>query len=163
MEAIPQLRNVLLAGMVCCMTACVPPTSDAPIITKYKAAACIPLSGHPKIRPPTREWDNALSLRDGSEVIVSGAQVPGGRITVSYSATGRTFVAADPGDYVYPSDVRIDAQNDLLYIKGNGFAGGISEQTWLFEYDLHEQRIKECRQVKNGILPAECPERSSPQ
>src|SRR5438477_12768682 len=104
-----------------------------------------------------------MSLRDGSKVIVRGAQVPGGRITVSYPPTGRTLVAADPGDYIYPSDVRIDAKNDLLYVKADGLAGGISEQTWLFEYDLRGQRIMERRQVKNGILFAECLERSSPQ
>jgi hypothetical protein len=69
-------------------------------------------------------------------------------------------VAADPGDYVYPSDVRLDAQNDLLYVKAQGLAGGFSEQTWLFEYDLRRQRIMERLQVRNGILSMECPEPS---
>jgi len=77
---------------------------------------------------------------------------------VSYPATGRGVMAADPGDYVYPSDVRLDAQNDLLYVKAHGLAGGLSEQTWLFEFDLRGQRIMERRQVRNGILPMECPE-----
>jgi hypothetical protein len=163
MQAVPKLRNVFYVTLVCCTAACVSPTSNAPIIAKYNAAACVPLSASPRIRPPTREWDNPLSLRDGSKVIVSGAQVPGGRITVSYPATGRTLVAADPGDYIYPSDVRMDAKNDLLYVKADGLAGGISEQTRLFEYDLRGQRIMERRQVKNSILFAECLERSSPQ
>jgi hypothetical protein len=97
------------------------------------------------------------------KVLISGAQVPGGRVVASYPAEHRDIVAANPGDYVYPSDVRLDAQNDLLYVRAQGLAGGLTEQTWLFEYDLRGQRIVERLQVKNGALPAECPETSHQQ
>jgi hypothetical protein len=157
----PQLQIVVCVALACCASCS--PTSDAPIITKYKTAPCIPLLASRRVHPDTREWNTALALRNGLEAVVSGAQVPGGRIAVSYPATGRTFVAADPGDYVYPSDVRFDAQNGLLYVKANGLAAGMSEETWLFEYDLRGQRITERRQVRNGILPAECPVPSLPQ
>jgi hypothetical protein len=92
--------------------------------------------------------------------MVSGAQVPGGRINVRYLTTGRESVAANAGDYVYPSDVRLNAQNDLLYVKASGLAGGLRQETWLFEYDLRGQRLVERRQVVNDTLPAECPELS---
>jgi hypothetical protein len=154
-------RNILYVAAACCMTACA--SSHAPIISRYSSAACIPFSVRPQITPRTREWDTTLSLHDGSKVIVRGAQVVGGKIIVSYPATGQTVVAADAGDYVYPSDVRIDAQNDILYIKVYGLAGGMFEQTWLFEYDLHGHQIMERHKIKNGILPAECPERLSSQ
>jgi hypothetical protein len=98
-----------------------------------------------------------LSLRDGSQVIVSGLRLPGGWIEVSYPATGQKFVAAKVGDYVYPSDVRIDAQNDLLYVKATGLVGGISQRTYLFEYDLRQHRLLTRRRVK-GALPEECPD-----
>ena len=104
-----------------------------------------------------------LTLRDGMEVIVKGAQIPGGGIVIYYPATGQSVVAADPGDYVYPSDVRLDTHNDLLYVKAYGLAGGFSAQTWLFEFDVHAQHIMERRQVTNGILPMECPEHSQSQ
>jgi hypothetical protein len=79
--------------LACCAVACssLTPTSSAPIITRYEAAACIPFSANPKVSPHSREWDNVLTLRDGTKVIVRGAQMPGGRITVSYSATGGTL------------------------------------------------------------------------
>jgi hypothetical protein len=101
-------------------------------------------------------WESGLKLRDGTEILVKGAQMPGGRIAVFYPAEGREVVAANAGDYVYPSDVRFDVKNDLLYVKAHGLAGGLSEQTWLFEYDVGGQRVLESRQIKNGILPQEC-------
>lgn len=106
-----QLKTVACVALACCAGACVPPTSNAPITKKYATAACIPLSAHPKVSPHARERESALTLRDGLEVIVRGAQLAGGRTIVSYPATGRDVVAADPGDYVYPSDVRLDAEN----------------------------------------------------
>jgi hypothetical protein len=159
----PRLRSVAFLALACCPGACVSPSSNALIITKYGAAACIPFSAHPRVSPHTREWDGELTLRNGAKVIVKGFDTVSGRITVSYPATGRDVVAADPNDYIYPSDVRLDAQNDLLYVKAHGLAVLSGEQTWLFEFDLRGQRILERRQIRNGILPMECPEPSQPQ
>ena len=155
---IPQLRIVAYVAQACCAGACVRSTSNAPIITKYGTAACIPFSASLGTSPHTREWDTVVTLRNGEEVIVKGAQIPGGRIIVSYPVTGRDVVAADAGDYIYPSDVRLDAENDFLYVKARGLTGAFSEQTWLFKFDLLGQRIMERRQIRIGILPMECPE-----
>jgi len=84
--------------------------------------------------------------------------MPGGRITVRNVATGRESEAANAGDYVYPSDVRFNAQRSLLFVKASGLAAGISPETWLFEYDLVAQRMVERRRVVDSALPAECPE-----
>jgi hypothetical protein len=132
--------------------------SDDPIIAKYRAAVCVPFSSHPVVQPHTREWRATLSMRDGSQVIVAGAQVPGGIVGLFYPATGQKFVAANAGDYVYPSDVRVNAQNDLLYVKATGLAGGIWQRTYLFEYDLRQQRLLTRRRVKDDALPEECPD-----
>lgn len=67
-----------------------------------------------------------------------------------------TLVAENAGDYVYPSDVRVDIQDGLLYIKAHGLAGGLSEETWLFEYDLLRQHSIGRVQVRNNILHQEC-------
>jgi hypothetical protein len=67
-------------------------------------------------------------------------------------------VAANAGDYVYPSDVRINTPDDLLYVKASGLAGGIRHQTWLFEYDLRGPRLVARQEVVDEALPAECPE-----
>jgi hypothetical protein len=105
-----------------------------------------------------REWKATLSMRDGSQVIVAGAQVPGGIVGLFYPATGRKFVAANAGDYVYPSDVRVNAQNDFLYVKASGLAGGIWQRTYLFEYDLRQHRLLTRRRVKDSALPDACPD-----
>ncbi len=112
--------------------------------------------------PHTREWNALVFLHDGLPVSISGAQVPGGRIAVSYPGSNREFLAADPGDYIYPSDVRLDAPKEALYVKAHGAAGGISEQTWLFAYDLRARRIVERVQVRNDVLPMECQEPPRP-
>jgi hypothetical protein len=110
-----KLQIVAFVALACCAGACDSSTSSAPIIKKYEAAACVPFSATPTIIPHTREWDTALTFRDGAQVIVKGFGAVSGNITVSYPATGRVVVAADPNDYIYPSDVRLDAQNELLY------------------------------------------------
>jgi hypothetical protein len=126
-----------------------------PIITKYKAAACVALSSSPA-DPHTRRWKATLSLGDGSQVVVSGACMAGGMVVAFYPLTGQEYVAANAGDYVYPSDIRFDSQNDLLYVKAAGLAGGIWERTILFEYDLRQHRLLNRRGVKANALPEEC-------
>jgi hypothetical protein len=161
-----QLQRAVCVALICSAIACGPVAnllSDAPIITRYRDAVCVPFSTHPQVTPHTREWSTTLTLRNGTKVLVSGAQIPGGRVVAFYPAEHRDVVAANPGDYIYPSDVRLDAQNDLLYVKAHGLAGGLTEQTWFFEYDLRGQRMVQRLQVKNGALPAECSDTSHPQ
>jgi hypothetical protein len=158
---ISQLQSGICLALSCCAIGCgttTAPASNAPIITKYKTADCLPFSRKPKVKPHTREWNALVLLHDGMPVSISGAQIPGGRIAVSYPGSNRQFLAADPGDYIYPSDVRLDAPKETLYVKAHGLAGGISEQTWLFAYNLRARRIVERVQVKNDVLPAECQE-----
>jgi hypothetical protein len=90
--------------------------------------------------------------------MVVGYQMPGGRITVRYVATGRELEAANAGDYVDPSDVRFKAQTNLLFVRASGPAGGIAQETWLFKYDLRRQRLIERRRVADSVLPTECSE-----
>jgi len=142
------------------------PVAKAEIIERYKTATCISFSAKPSITPHTREWDTPLILRDGLRVIVSGADAAGGRIVVKYGyndqINDRVEVAADAGDYVYPSDVRLDVVNELLYVKASGFAGGVARETILFEYDLRGRRLVRQQRVANDVLPPECPESPAP-
>ena len=144
------------AAITCCLAGCGPtPSSNAPIIQRYRAATCVPPSANPKVRV-TREWNAALRLNDGSGVLITGAQMVGGRIDVQFLATGRVSVAANEGDYVYPSDVRIEHRTDHLYVKASGLAGGLQHQTWLIDYDLRGQEQVDHRLVADEVLPAEC-------
>ncbi len=79
-------------------------------------------------------------------------------VTVQDHGSGQTIDAIVPGDYIYPSDLRLDGPNDLLYVKAEGLAGGFTHQTWLFQYDLAKKRLTERRKVKNGSAGGECPD-----
>ena len=108
------------------------------------------------VTPRTREWDTPLSLPDGLRVVVRGAQVPGGWIVLFYPQTGSTVVAANAGDYIRPSDVRVDLQKGLLYVKAQGVTWAGAEQTWLFEYDIRQRRLAQRHKVDDRGLPEEC-------
>ncbi len=101
-----------------------------------------------------------MTLKDGQTVVIRGTQSPGGRIELQYSNSSMKTVAADAGDYIYPSDVRLAKGVDLLYVKAAGLAGGINRETWLFEYDLNHRRLLTRKLVSDDALPPECPEDS---
>lgn len=156
---VPKVRMILCLTFAFCSVSCHPSISHGPVIDGFKAAACIPVSANRKGPSPyTREWQTPVMLSDGSKAFVVGYQRPGGRITARYMTTGRELEVANAGDYVYPSDVRFNAQTNLLFVKASGLAGGITHETWLFEYDLLGQRLIERRRVADSALPTECPE-----
>jgi len=142
------------------LCSCRTPTSNSPIIGKYIAAECIPFSVHPIVYPHTREWDYTMVLSNGVNTRIQGAQSVGGRITVSYGPQREFVVAANPGDYIYPSDVRMNRRDEILYVKAQGPAGGLAVETWLFEYNLKTRTILGRVQITNNILPEECLENS---
>ena len=134
---------------------CRPGASHSGLIERYKAATCIPvLQDASPIH--SREWKTALTLTDRSQVIVAGMQSPGGRISLDYVNSGRSVVAANAGDYIYPADVRVNLGKDLLYVEASGLGGGIWQETWLFDYDLRSQKLLRREKVTENGLPAWC-------
>jgi hypothetical protein len=83
----------------------------------------------------------------------------GGQIDIRYEEDGQELVAVNPGDYIYPSDVRIDNNAGVLYVKASGSAAGVWRETWLYEYDLQRRRQASKLLVDPSVLPAECPMR----
>jgi hypothetical protein len=79
-----------------------------------------------------------------------------GRIIVRYQPDGPEVVAADAGDYVYPSDVRINQAQTILVVKATALAGGIRHETWLYEYDLEGQRQLSKVLADPTVLGDEC-------
>jgi hypothetical protein len=147
------LGHILL--FACCVA--VPLGASESLIEKYRAASCLPLDANSGILPrSTRAWNTTVTLVDGSKVRVNAAAMPGGIVKVTYPSSGKTFVAADAGDYVYPDDIRIDSQTDRLYIVASGLAV-FWWRTVLFEYDLRVHRQTAHRGVKSKNLPAPCP------
>jgi hypothetical protein len=79
----------------------------------------------------------------------------GGTIQIRYGPEA-DLVAVSPGDDIYPTDVRTDSARTHLYVKAQGLAGGISEQTWLYDYDLQQRRQVARLLVDPRGLPPEC-------
>jgi hypothetical protein len=52
--------------------------------------------------------------------------------------------------------VRLNDRRDRLYVKASGLAGGVSDQTWLYEYDLQKRQQVRRERVQPDSLPAEC-------
>jgi hypothetical protein len=150
----------VLVGLPICIslvTACTRPASRGELIGRYSEAQCVPVklaAGS----PATREWNYRLMTRAGSAVTVRGSQRPGGRIMATFGPDPRPAEIANPGDYIYPSDVRVDASNDRLYVKATGVAAGSAQpQTWLFEYDLAQRQQVRRLLVDPSVLPPDCP------
>jgi hypothetical protein len=88
---------------------------------------------------------------------VSGRQAPGGRIDLRFEPDGHQEVAADAGDYIYPSDVRFERSGSRLYVRAEGRPAVFGEQqTWLFEYDLERRRRTGRVRVVEGVLSQGC-------
>jgi len=80
-----------------------------------------------------------------------------GNVVIRYLPDGPELTAVRPGDYIYPSDVRVDEARGVLYVKARGLAAGIWQETWLYEYDLQRRRELARALVDPSVLPPECP------
>ena len=130
---------------------------SGPIISAYENAECIPVEFVPGSIPPTRVWDYKLVTPSGITVHISGAQMPGGRIDLTYQSDGMGVVAADAGDYIYPADVRFDRTKERLFVKASGVPAAFGgPQTWLFEFDLARRQEMGRVRVDPTVLPREC-------
>ena len=136
--------------------ACSRPVRASRLIDVYSGAACIP----PKLgtgAEPERQWDSTLRLADGRSVVVSAFQAPSGAVRVHYTDSGSDIVAADAGEYVYPSDIRWDPAKGSLYVKAHGVPVPWDKgETDLFEFDLPSKRHGQHEVVDPTVLPAEC-------
>ena len=158
MSAATKRLFVLLASLSCPTgMSCHRPARSGALINAYKAASCVVPTFAKGVQPPTRGWDATLAIAGGSKATVEGADMVGGSISVRYEPDGLTVIAAQPGDYIYPADVRINENHDRLYIKARGFAAGIWAETWLFEYAVQKRKRVQKQRVHPDVLPTECP------
>ena len=144
-------------GVACsaliCLFGCT--TSSDAIIDEFNHAACLPVVTSPLQAAPPRAWKSEVVCNGRLHVEVSGISV--GNVTAYYPSLGKTFVAAQPGDYIYPEDVRLEADSCFLYVKARGSAAGIWEQTWLFKFDLQKHVLLERKKVKDESMAPDCP------
>jgi hypothetical protein len=140
--------------------AAVPATKDS-VIDGYVHAVCLSASPVENATRIIRTWDETLRMRTGDTVQVRGAQTVGAGIELDYNPPdpGR-LLAANSGDDISPSDVRLDSVQDLLYVRTDALAVlGKESVTWLFEYDLpRRHRLAQLR-VAPAMLPPQCPDK----
>jgi hypothetical protein len=145
------LALALLSGISCHR-----PARSGALIDAYRKADCVAPIFAPGVEPPTRGWETPIAIAGGVTAAVQGAFIVGGRIEIRYG-DGALVTAVNDGDYIYPSDVRLNGGHDRVYVKTRGSAGGIWEQTWLHEYDLQNRREVRRQLVDPDVLPEECP------
>ena len=149
--------GIAIAAHVFALNACARPTRSAAIIDEYRMASCVNPSQATGVTPPTRGWNAALTVAGARALTVKGAEMVGGNIRVQYGPNGPEIVAVQPGDYIYPSDVRVDGAATLLFVKADGWAGGLRQETWLYKYDLRSRQELTRLLVDPTVLPPECP------
>jgi len=149
---VPLISLMLLTGL-----SCQRPARSGRLIDVYRNAECVTPSFAKGVQPPTRGWDTTITITGGSKATIQGADMVSGTIDIRYEPDGPSLEVVDPGDYIYPTDVRVNAGRDRLYVKARGSAGGIWEETWLFEYDLRNRKEVTRQLVRPDALPAECP------
>src|SRR5215813_13094145 len=155
---LPKIKYGAVATLVAVafLSGCAGIIRKGPLIDRYKAAQCVPVIYGRGITPPVRAWDTTVTTRAGVVAHVKGADMVFGRIVVKYASDGKVKVAVNGGDYIYPEDVRLDADTGRLYVKAGGIAVLDGEQTWLFEYDLNKRRQTASDRVDENVLPQEC-------
>ena len=149
-------RFLLLASLPLIGVACSRPIRSGALIDAYRTATCVEPIFVRSIEPPVRGWDANVVVSGGANARIQGRTMVWGEITIRFDADGREVVAVDPGDYIYPRDVRLNGAKDRLYVKASGAAAGIWEETWLYEYDLRHRRQLRKNRVQPAALPPEC-------
>lgn len=148
------LYRAVTVSLVCSAIACGRVATRQELIDRFSDAACVP--------PSERDsdslylWRETIKTQSGLEVQIRGISDPTGRIDVQF-ADGQLLQAVNPGDFFAPTDVRVDATGDLLFVKAQGSSvRGGGPQTWLFEYDLRQRQLVEKLRVDPFSLPSDC-------
>jgi hypothetical protein len=141
---------ILIAGA----QGCARPVREHPVIGAFRGASCV--HSTTTTDKEARRWAAALVLSSGEKLTVEAVHGPGGTVELLDSASGKRWKVADSGDYVYPSDIREDLSKEQLIVKTEGLAAGLSEETWLFQYDVRSRRLLARVRVEPDVLPQDC-------
>lgn len=127
-------------------------SADHPLVRAYLGAEPITPTWNPDIKPAEPIWNRRIDLGAVS-VTVSAQCCVGGRFLAHYSDESSARVVFTPGDYVYPRELRFASHEHLVYGRATGLAGGITETTRIFAYDLDGRRLLESVEVDPRLLP----------
>lgn len=140
---------LVLAGAA---SSCPVKSADHSLVRAYSSAEPITPTWNPDIKPPEPMWNREIDL-GGVSVKVSARCCVGGRFAAQYSDEPSTRIVFTPGDYVYPSELRVAPPNHVVYGRASGLAGGITQTTKIFAYDLKGRRLLDSAEVDPRLLP----------
>jgi hypothetical protein len=144
----------LAATLSAASIACAVTDPDHPVVKSYLGAEPVTPSWSTKIRPSEPEWSSTVKLERGPTVTFTAWCCIGGRFEAQYSDEKRPRKMGVPGDYVYPEELRIDGGTLRAYGMASGLAGGISQKTVIFEFDIRRRATVAEVEVDRRILPA---------
>jgi hypothetical protein len=132
-----------------------PGTSDPnhPVVKSYLVATVVTPTWNPNISPSEPMWDLTLEPGNGQTVTVTAACCIGGRFLAKYGDETQPRIVGQPGDYVYPTELRVNRETRRVYGMARGLAGGIWHKTVIFEFDLVRRQQIGRVEVDDKILP----------
>jgi hypothetical protein len=151
-------RLCLQCALVVCATTlvgCERAVRRDPVIDRYKAAECVPRRIDDDASRVSRAWRHTMTTRTGVAFTIEGFET-GGRVDLLFLPAREQVVAAEPGDYIYPNDVRFDQSSKRLYVKAAGQpASSFRNEAWLFEYDVKIRKLLARLKVAPDAMPAQ--------
>jgi hypothetical protein len=125
------------------------------LIAAYTRATCVPPYARDRTADPIRAWSQAFDLGNGVAVSVEASCSAGGAVAGTYSDEPTPRSIANPGDGVYPCDLRFEPMAMRLYVLAEGPASGW-QGTSLYEYDLQSRQLLRQSPVYREQLPPRC-------
>ncbi len=146
------LMLIALATFGCGYQSISSPSHSA--IAAFHAASLIPMTNPSTTDQTKRAWDHTIRLPTDATVRVTGMGWIGGDFSVHYSDEPAPRIVGRPGDYVYPSAIRLDSNKRVLYCLAQGYRPiGNTPVTLLFIFDLQRRESIQSYNIKNGIIP----------
>jgi hypothetical protein len=142
------LLVILGAGSGCAIT-----DPSHPVVRAYLAAEVVAPTWNSNIHPSEPGWSTTLDIPSGVTVTLTARCCVGGRFRAKYSDELESRNVGNPGDYVYPLEMRMDRKTLHAFGMASGLAGGVSEKTVIFQYDLTRRQAIGQVEVSRKILP----------
>jgi hypothetical protein len=134
--------------------ACHAKNAEPTMVESFLDADPIAPEWNPEISPAEPMWNRRIDL---GRVVVSVAArcCVGGRFTAKYSDEPETRIMFLPGDYVYPTELRVARGAHIVYGRASGYAGGTTVVTRIFAFDLERRLLIGSQSVDPRVLPPE--------
>lgn len=141
--------------LLACVGGCRGVKTGGELIDQFSKADC--LSPSERDSQSRLLWRSPITTRSGIRAVVLGRNDINGQIHVQFDPDPESVVAVFPKDFLGPTDVRVDINQDWLFVRAYGHAAfGGDAETWLYKYDLRDRKVISESRVDPSVLPKEC-------